>query len=100
MYFTKKTDILGATSAINFIVGLVIYIDNTNLLKGYQSSDYHIFYRTVYTTQTSQIVTPWNKMNTISFPVSKISLIFLMTPMDSTNEQYICAELLKATYMQ
>ena len=72
------------------------------LLKGYQLSDYHIFYRTVYTAQTSQSVRPWkynNTMNTISFSVSKISLIFLMTPMDSTNKQYICAELFKATYI-
>ena len=39
---------------------------------------------------------PWkynNTRNTISFSVSKISFIFLMTPIDSTNDQNICVEL-------
>ena len=33
-----------------------------------------------------------------SLSVSKIYFIFLMTPIDSTNDQNICAELFKATF--
>ena len=39
-----------------------------------------------------------NTRNTISFSVSKIYFIFLMTPIDSTNDQNICVELFKATF--
>ena len=39
-----------------------------------------------------------NTRNTISFSVSKISFIFLMIPIDSTYDQNICVELLKATF--
>ena len=39
-----------------------------------------------------------NTRNTISFSVSKISYIFLMTPIDSINDQNICEELFKATF--
>ena len=39
-----------------------------------------------------------NTSNTISFSVSKTSFIFLMTPIDSTNDQNICVELFKATF--
>ena len=35
---------------------------------------------------------------TISFSASKIYFIFLMTPIDSTNDQNICVELFKATF--
>ena len=39
-----------------------------------------------------------NTRNTISFSVSKIYFIFLMTPIDSNNDQNICVELFKATF--
>ena len=39
-----------------------------------------------------------NTRDTISFSISKISFIFLMTPMDSTNDPNICVELFKATF--
>ena len=45
---------------------------------------------------------PWkynNTRNTISFSVSKISFIFLMTPIDSSNDQNIYVELFKATFI-
>ena len=32
------------------------------------------------------------------FSVSKISFIFLMTPIDSSNDQNICVELFKVTF--
>ena len=48
-----------------------------------------------------ECVWPWkynSTGNTISFFVSKISFIFLMNPIDSTNDQNICVELFKATF--
>ena len=39
-----------------------------------------------------------NTRNTISFSVSKMSFTFLMTPIDSINDQNICEELFKATF--
>ena len=45
---------------------------------------------------------PWkyhNTKNTNSFSVSKVSFIFLMTLIDSTNDQNICVELFKATFI-
>ena len=36
--------------------------------------------------------------NTISFSVSKNSFIFLITPIDSTNDQNICVELFKVIF--
>ena len=39
-----------------------------------------------------------NTRNTISFSVSKMSFIFLMTPIDFTNDQNIFVELFEATY--
>ena len=44
------------------------------------------------------LVGPWkynNTKNTIPFSVSKISFIFLMTHIDSTNDQNVCVELFK-----
>ena len=35
--------------------------------------------------------------NTISFSVSKISFVYLMTPIYSTNDQNICVELFNVT---
>ena len=37
-------------------------------------------------------------MNTISSSASKISFIFLMSPINSTNDQNIYIELFKATF--
>ena len=34
----------------------------------------------------------------MSFSVGKISFIFLMTPIHSTNDQNICVELFKVTF--
>ena len=39
-----------------------------------------------------------NSRNAISFSVSKIYFILLMTLIDSTNDQNICAEFFKATF--
>ena len=52
-------------------------------------------------TGTGSLVGTWeynNIRNTISFSVSKISFNFLMTPIDSTNDQNIWIELVKATF--
>ena len=39
-----------------------------------------------------------NTRNPISFSFSQISLIFPMTPIDSSNDQNMCVELFKATF--
>ena len=66
-----------------------------------------IFYLEVTTKSYSRVmferflVIPWkynNTRNTISFSVSEISFIFLMTPINSTNDQNKFVELFKATF--
>ena len=79
---------------------LIKNIDHLNKITlGERFFPIKCIYCTFHKINTRLLIMPWNynARNTVSFSVSKFFFIYLMTPVDSTNDQNTMLELFKAT---